>query len=793
MSIWRTLILLSLLCCGSFALNAQVYYLPEVEVKKPYVVQRGDTTSYIVDLIKRKTDRTVEDLLRMIPGIEIGSDGSIYYNGKSISHFYIEGMDLLGDNYTLVTRHVCPEDIQLIQVLDNHQPVRVLKNHVLSDRGAINLKLKKESMLKPLGHLSAGAGYCDNVTAKGQIHTLLVKPKMQQLGHLTYNHDSYSSVLEKSYTTPTRYLTTFLDNSLYKQDVFDVEDNTLKRYARQRKLVGCYNLLKKNDHGYIVKLDVAYSQERKSYGLDRENRYMTAPGEYLTKTESNRTIRRDGNLKVGLDLEKNEDNLYVKHHTDALWMRSDHDYFIRNVLSPSVSQWSKGDYINLQSSTTAIVRKGDKNYSGRIKAAYVRRPGSRLEISPYDNPDSTITQSYGGESCNINAYSGLSHSFDAHFHIGFNIDLTARYERFSSASSLRAVPMYDDNRYRSWGAQATCTPYAAYRGEKFNVRLEIPLSAHAMEVDDRITNKTQRVTTPDIGVKLSSYVHLSPMWKLDGAAGKERQLGDLRQFIMSPIYISYNTLAASGVGHLSDKEIYFGNLSLNYRNQLEGWSAQLSGDTKHISSNLTNSSTIGEQDETAIVSGQFNQKRHALTMRIAKSNFDQEWIIKGNVWLNWMENNMIRQSYSYRVNSLMENYHLNIQKSFFEQRLLLTIAGGYNKIGYRYDSDGSGAKNGKNDEALWSNDNKIEVSLPKGFSFSITSQNLWRSDREARHEMFYDGGVVWRNQNLEIELTMYNLTNRKIWRSRHADAGDHFAMTYYPRPIEFQMMIKYIL
>ena len=46
---------------------------------------------------------TLQDALKKVPGIEVEDNGGIKYNGKSISNFYINGMDLLGGKYNLAT------------------------------------------------------------------------------------------------------------------------------------------------------------------------------------------------------------------------------------------------------------------------------------------------------------------------------------------------------------------------------------------------------------------------------------------------------------------------------------------------------------------------------------------------------------------------------------------------------------------------------------------------------------------------------------------------------------------
>ena len=68
--------------------------LKEVIVTAKKIRQSGDTISYSAATYRGKNDKTLEDLLRKMPGIEVKSDGQITYNGQWINEFYIEGLEI---------------------------------------------------------------------------------------------------------------------------------------------------------------------------------------------------------------------------------------------------------------------------------------------------------------------------------------------------------------------------------------------------------------------------------------------------------------------------------------------------------------------------------------------------------------------------------------------------------------------------------------------------------------------------------------------------------------------------
>lgn len=82
----------------TIAMEVSTILLEEVQLKsRPRIRQIGDTLSYDVASFAKEEDRSIGDVLKRMPGVEVSESGQIKYQGKSISNFYIDGDDLLGD------------------------------------------------------------------------------------------------------------------------------------------------------------------------------------------------------------------------------------------------------------------------------------------------------------------------------------------------------------------------------------------------------------------------------------------------------------------------------------------------------------------------------------------------------------------------------------------------------------------------------------------------------------------------------------------------------------------------
>ena len=87
----------------TIVLSPKQTILKEVTVKTPSLTQRGDTLTYSLRAFSGEGDYRLRDALKKLPGIDVAESGKIKYQGKEISNFYIEGLDLLGGKYNIAT------------------------------------------------------------------------------------------------------------------------------------------------------------------------------------------------------------------------------------------------------------------------------------------------------------------------------------------------------------------------------------------------------------------------------------------------------------------------------------------------------------------------------------------------------------------------------------------------------------------------------------------------------------------------------------------------------------------
>lgn len=145
----------------SVTLQTQTFSLKEVAVKAERISESGDTLTYSVASFKQAQDRSIADVIRKMPGLEVKPNGTIAYQGKPINKFYIEGLDLMGGQYSLASNNLSANKVEKVQVLENHQAIHSLRHMNFNEQAALNIVLKDDAKSVWSGTADLGIGYSE--------------------------------------------------------------------------------------------------------------------------------------------------------------------------------------------------------------------------------------------------------------------------------------------------------------------------------------------------------------------------------------------------------------------------------------------------------------------------------------------------------------------------------------------------------------------------------------------------------------------------------------------------------
>ena len=139
-------------------------------VKSPIVVKE-DTIEFNADTYKTQANAVVEDLLKRLPGVEIGSDGKITANGKEVKKILIDGKEFFSDDPTVASKNIPADMINKLQVIDRKSDLaRLTGVDDGDDETVINLTVKKGMNNGWFGTVNAGYGTDDRYAGNVMIN-----------------------------------------------------------------------------------------------------------------------------------------------------------------------------------------------------------------------------------------------------------------------------------------------------------------------------------------------------------------------------------------------------------------------------------------------------------------------------------------------------------------------------------------------------------------------------------------------------------------------------------------------
>lgn len=131
----------------------------------------GDTLEYKADYFKTRPNANVEELLQLLPGLQVNVDGTIYYQGRQVSAVRVNNKDFFAQDLTLATRNLDASLIDLVQVIKVKGDS---KREILDDSElpiVINLKTKKEFVKADFGKFYGSGGTRDRYESGALVNT----------------------------------------------------------------------------------------------------------------------------------------------------------------------------------------------------------------------------------------------------------------------------------------------------------------------------------------------------------------------------------------------------------------------------------------------------------------------------------------------------------------------------------------------------------------------------------------------------------------------------------------------
>ena len=535
--------------------------LHEVTVKSDKVHEHGDTISYIVGAYANGNDRSIGDVIAKMPGFDVDkSTGKISYEGKPISKFYIEGLDMLSSKYGTATNTLPQGEVGSVQVLRHHQPIRVLEDFTFTDDAAVNIKMKNSARTHWVTSWKAGGGYAsahdgyDRGRWLFEGFGLRLKSDFQTM--LTYKTNNTGTDVSRESTSLFS-----VDDWLGEQpkDFIRLAAPGASALSRERSLMNrshalTANTMKRIGDNAQVSLQLIYSNNRDKAWGERTTEYTLTGGKRVI---SNRQSWHENanNLYTLLKYEHNSAKSYLRNSLsgDMTW-QSQHLY-------------ETGTYTHQQHARLPVFDYRDNLY-------VIRRYGRTL-ISFYSNNniqqrpqhlyvDSTVQQSL----------SQRFYSTDTYASGGWKLGLLSLSMKLGVKGLLRYLTANACGLPDSIGtttgkshfgyAKLYASPQLQYNTSEFKISLDVPFeSSHYKYSSDGGSSRLD--ISPSLLVRWDITSRLT--MSLNGSYSVEPP--DFNRFFSQLIMQDYLYLSRGCAGYdvATSKTVGY---TLSYRNSLQG-------------------------------------------------------------------------------------------------------------------------------------------------------------------------------------------------------------------------------
>ncbi|MES2419631.1 MAG: carboxypeptidase regulatory-like domain-containing protein [Bacteroidota bacterium] len=517
--------------------------LKTVVVKnRPSLTLNGDTLNYKTSDFADQQDRSIGDVLRKMPGIEVSEDGKVSYNGKGISALYIDGDNVLDDKYSIGTKSIPHNAVEKVQVIEKDQPIKMLRKNNMSDDVALNLVIKDEAKLKMMGDIKAGLGTPNRFD--GNANAMMFKKSLKFINNIKGNNIGIDPGMELTSFNMADYLKR-LDNDkpggFLSAGAAGVPTLPQKRTLFNKAgLINLNNLYKFNDDLQIrINASYLYDQREQQYNKFSET-YLQ--GETIAYNELQKNAINPQQLQTKFNLVGNATNYYLNNTL---------------MINYSPNKTSSNVIINGIAATQALEQKtfdisNEFNYRKKLK--------SENTFNFY----SYINRTTQPEVLNIKP--------------GLNEDILNNGSPYAGLNQYIKLPTWYTNNYTSF----------AFVNKKFVHTYRVGFNIQKQQLNSELYRVQNNQTTELVGQTMTNDLDwLKTKFYTD--ANYEYNAGNFKTSLNLPI--SYNMINYKDPAKMLSKDLnkFFVNPSLNVKYQ--------TGIENYIQANYSYTNDLGGIDD----------------------------------------------------------------------------------------------------------------------------------------------------------------------------------------------------
>ena len=542
--------------------------LKDVIIKAPDIIQKSDTLVYSMSKWAQKQDRNMADVLRRLPGVEVAENGSIKYNGEPINKFYIDGSDFVNDRYGVATNNISPDDVSSVEIMENHQPVKVLEGLEFSQQAGLNIKLKEAARARWIGILNGGMG-AEPLLYDASVFAMRIARKWQNMETLRLNDTGWNPNSQSQ-----RHTDNTLPGSVYNDNPWPgyIAIGTTSAPLDELRTRDNLSFLAQSSNsrhvadGLDVKLNATYQADRLDFTNSCTTRYFDKNIPSFLEQNTMRSHEHLLNGEWSLQLNRRYNYLKDNLSVDALWNHA------TSAVSGTQTLQQQSDLPSIDiTNDLQLVRRIDSHLlTISSYNCYAHRPHSLTADSVLQD---LTTDDF--RSITEARYGWLLRRWSFYARGGIDLNL----HRFQSSLSGLMLPDYSLDGRRNFTVLKTyASPEARYQHRRWWLTFSLPIGYYYYHIADRLadtsTEKHFMSISPMVYVRhqltakteLSAYLNYSLQPVAPSSYTQTVIMSDFRNLtFQTPSAESMQQRSASvRLRYRNPITSLFGNLSIKY-------------------------------------------------------------------------------------------------------------------------------------------------------------------------------------------------------------------------------------
>ena len=726
-------------------MEPKAFEIKDVYVKPNRITHRNDTTSYLVSAFTTQKDRTIGDVLRNLPGINVSKEGTVSYNGKVIDQFLIEGVDLFDGQYNIATRNISHDVISRVDVVENFQSKKTMQKSKAEGLTALNLALKDKAKGRWSGNVRAASGVSKLWEAEGfgarlsAVNQTSLTAKSNNTGKDIMSENKVLTIDELLKQMSTSSPNSFMNTELGRPSALD-ESRT--RFGRTH--IANVGNVQKVSESAIVRTKLYYSDERNTSKRQHGLSYFLADTT-LTRATTERGILNNRELSAAVMFKSDKERSFFSNEIKygATWQRN-----------RTVTQGDDNNQSEMRSDMHTIenqlqwIRAIGKHHVKLTSVNLYRFMPEQLTVVADSTRQQDVTR------CQFLSSTQLNFTFNTR-RWAFEMDAEGRVQVMNTESNYRTMP-YDTAFYECANINYMAfivRPTITYKHRGLRGTLIMPLNA-CRYFGTAVANKL----FPSPSLSLSW--ELNSRWKLGANVAMNSHEPSVNDSHTMPMLVDYRTFMVSPIsfyGSRSWQEMAFVSYT-DYMHMLFV-RASVAFNTRY--SNLLRTKQVDKRGMAYYSTVENDNHSHG-TMAMATVSKRLEWL-KGTFNVQCMLSQNTNSMYQNGINTQFKSGSLQTSAS------LNSNVWAWLDVAYRaqYNVNSLEISAMKTRTKLFTQELELTLMPTDALNFSFSTEHYanYFNDGTRKQTVFADFNCLYKYRKTDFTLHINNMLNQRYYNN----------------------------